>query len=82
MDTFWIIGAAVLAILATIILTIAFKSSGEKGFSFINKNIEGLSDCDKDRVADIYDKCKYDPSIEEEFPTGITTCGPQTECVT
>ncbi len=82
MEMWWIIGAAVLALLAVIFLAIIFKSSGEKGFGFIDKNIEGLNDCDKDRVADLYDKCKYDPAIGEEFPEGRTACGEQRECLT
>jgi len=82
MEMWWILAGAALAIFAVIILALVFKSSGEKGFGFIDKNIEGLNDCDKDRVADIYDKCKYDPAISDEFPAGTTACGPQKECVT
>ena len=82
MEMWWIIIGAVLALLAVILLAMVFTSSGKKGFNVIDKNIEGLNDCDKDRVADLYDKCKYDPAIGDEFPEGITACGEQKECVT
>lgn len=78
----WIIVAAVIALVVAIFLIFGFQGSGGKGFRVISENIEGLADCDKDRVVDIYDKCKYDQAIGDEFPEGTTACGPQTECLT
>lgn len=56
----WIIAAAVLALIVVILLLVWFKGSGDTAFGAINKNIAGVSDCDGDKVADMFDKCPCD----------------------
>ncbi len=77
-EMWMIIMSGILAILIVILIIIWFKSSGEKGFGDVNKKIGGLSDCDGDHVADLFDKCKCDASIGENFPDGETVC--RTKC--
>ena len=50
----------VLAILAVIVVTfviIWFKGGGESAYGNLGKRIGALGDCDKDNVADMFDKC-------------------------
>ncbi len=74
-EMWMIIMSAILAILIVILIIIWFKGSGEKGFGDVNKKIGGLSDCDGDHVADLFDKCKCDASIGDTFPKEVTACG-------
>jgi len=66
----WIIAAAVIALLVIIFLLVWVKGSGEKAFGSVDNSIAGLSDCDKDHVADIFDRCPCDPSIQENLASG------------
>jgi len=67
----WIITGAVLAILVVIFILVWFKSSGGKAFDAVDITIGGLGDCDKDNVADTFDKC---PCIPGEGDAEYTGC--------
>ncbi|MBS3169309.1 hypothetical protein J4210_02390 [Candidatus Woesearchaeota archaeon] len=79
-EMWWIIMAAILAIVIVIIVIIWFKGSGGRAFEDVDKKIGGLADCDKDGVADLFDKCKCDPAIGEDFPSGVTACPTDKKC--
>lgn len=77
-NMFWILAMIGLAILVMII--IAVGSSGKLGqlFGGLGKQIEDLGDCDKDRVANMFDQCpcKSTEGVEDDTyrgcPKGIT----------
>ena len=77
----WIIAAAIIAILIIIFIMIWFKESGGKAFGSVDTQIDTLGDCDKDNVADLFDKCPCmvgDPgSTVDGCPKGqnATKCG-------
>ena len=56
-EMWWIIIGATIAIIVLVLLIVWFKDSGSKGFGVIDANIDGTNDCDKDSVADLFDKC-------------------------
>ena len=63
----------VLAILAVIVVTfviIWFKSGGEGAYKNLGDKISALGDCDKDNVADMFDKCPKCPATgkNKAFP--------------
>lgn len=58
----------VLALIAIIVVTfviIWFKGGGEKAFGGLSDKISSLKDCDKDNVADMFDKCPCDAATKE-----------------
>ncbi len=71
----WIISAAVIAILALIFITIWFSSAGNKLFQGFDTTIGSLQDRDQDGVTDLLDKCPCDATIGNEYPSGRSTCG-------
>lgn len=73
-EMWWIIGGAVLVLIIVILILVWFRGSGGKAVGGINKQIEGLQDCDKDQVADLFDKCPCDPAVQETLESG-KTCG-------
>lgn len=56
-QTWWIIIAAVIAIIVAISIIIWFRSSGEKAVGGLGENIDKLKDTDNDGVADLFDRC-------------------------
>lgn len=77
-QTWWIIATAIIVLLVVILMVLWFRTSGGKAFETVGEKLEGLDDCDKDQVADIFDKCPCDASILDEFPEGVTEC--KTKC--
>ncbi len=71
-NMFWILAMIAIAILVMII--IAVGSSGKLGqlFGGIGKQIEDLGDCDKDRVANMFDQCpcKSTDGVEDDTYRG------------
>ncbi len=67
-NLWWIIMWAVVAIIAVIFLIIWFRSSGEKGYGAIGKEIGELDDCDGDKVSDFFDKCVCDQGENDGCP--------------
>ena len=58
----------VLAILAIVVVTfviIWFQKGGEGVFGTLSDKIGGLKDCDGDNVADMFDKCPCEATVEE-----------------
>ena len=53
----WIITAAIIAILVLVFIIIWFKGSGDKAYGDLGDKVGGLGDCDNDNVADLFDKC-------------------------
>lgn len=64
----WIIMGATIAIIVLVLLIVWFRGSGGKGFDVINDNIDGTKDCDKDKIANLFDKCpcKYGDENNKE----------------
>ena len=73
-EMWWIIMTAILVVIVLILLLIWFKGGAGKLFGNLETQTDNLADCDKDNVADLFDKCKCDPSIGDSFPEGITKC--------
>lgn len=73
-NLWWIIMWAVVAIIAVIFLIIWFRSSGEKGYGAISKEIGELDDCDGDKVSDFLDQCDCTaaPGSSDGCPEGTT----------
>ncbi len=63
----WLIAAAIIAILIVIFLVMWFRGTGGEAFDVINKQIVGLNDCDGDKAADSFDKCPCDPNVQDEW---------------
>ena len=61
----WIIVGAILAILVVVFIMIWFKGTGTKAFDNVGDQIDGFGDCDKDNVADVFDKCPCLPGTKE-----------------
>ncbi len=64
-ELWWVIAAAIIALLVVIFMVMWFKGSGSTAFGEINKKIGGLSDRDKDNVADMFDQCPDVPGKPE-----------------
>jgi hypothetical protein len=58
---------AVIAVVVVVVVVMFFRSGSEKGFGFAEGKIGELGDCDKDGVADLYDKCDCDPDVGDEW---------------
>ena len=61
----WIIMAAILALVVAIFLIVWIQGSGGKAFDVVDTNIAGTKDCDGDKVADFFDKCVCDAAGED-----------------
>ncbi len=84
----------VLAILAIVVVTfviIWFQKGGTSAYGSLGEKISALGDCDKDNVADMFDKCPKCPAtgVNKDFPgcpstvkkeTDITSCSAIPEC--
>jgi len=60
----------VLGILALVVVFLViywFSGGGTKAFGEIGKKISGTGDCDGDKIANLFDKCKCDASIGQEW---------------
>jgi len=53
----WIIIAAVVAVVASVLVIMWFKGAGDKGFDGLGDTIDSIDDSDGDGVADLFDKC-------------------------
>ena len=62
---FWIIMAAVIAIVATVFMILWFRSSGGAAFESVGSTIDKFGDCDNDDIANYFDKCPCDAGIAE-----------------
>ncbi len=53
----WILIAAILAIVVVGLLFFWFKGTGDKGFGAIDNTLDTLGDSDEDGIANRFDKC-------------------------
>ncbi|MBR9683408.1 hypothetical protein GOV03_02610, partial [Candidatus Woesearchaeota archaeon] len=67
-QSFWIIIAAIIALVVVILVVLWFRGSGRNAFDEIGRHIDNLGDCDKDNVVNMYDKCPCDAVVGEENP--------------
>ncbi len=68
----WIILAALIAIIVAISIVIWFRSSGEKAVGGLGENIDKLKDADNDGVADLFDRCASTPAGADVDAKGCT----------
>ena len=61
----WIIIGAAMAMIVLVILIVFFADSIGQGGKSISGNIAGTQDCDKDLVANLFDKCPCDAAQQE-----------------
>ncbi len=64
----WIIMSAALIMIVVIFILLWFRSSGERTFGSLGKQIGELDDCDKDKVADFFDQCVCDAGATKGCP--------------
>ncbi len=67
-EMWWIIMTAIIVVVVLILILVWFKGGAGKLFDGLGERTKGLADCDKDNVADLFDKCKCDPSVGDELP--------------
>lgn len=79
-EIWWVLATAVIVLVVVILVLVFFKTGSGKLFGGIEEQISWLEDCDKDNVADFYDKCPCNPAIQDVFPAGITECGTGIQC--
>ena len=60
----WIIAAAIIALLAVIFIIVWFSGAGQKIFGGLDDTIGGLKDYDLDGATDLLDKCPCDAGQE------------------
>ncbi|MBI4983555.1 hypothetical protein HZC32_02825 [Candidatus Woesearchaeota archaeon] len=75
-NLWWIIVVAIIAIVVVILILMWFSKSGERAFGGIEEKISGLSDCDKDNTADMFDKC---PCVAGDPQAKLDGCPISTE---
>ena len=54
---FWILMVAFIAIVAGILIMIWFRGGGDKSFLIVTDKLNDFGDCDRDKVANMFDKC-------------------------
>jgi hypothetical protein len=75
-EMWWIIVVALIALIVVILILVWFRGTGEKAYGVVGTQIGGLGDCDKDNVADMFDKCPCEAGSSnaelDGCPSGIT----------
>jgi len=84
-NTFWIIIAAIIALVVVVLVIWWFRGGGGKAFGEVEKKIDSLGDCDKDGIANMFDKCPCTAVGGEENPEAEgcplgTPANPETSC--
>ena len=58
----------IIALIVLIVVIVFFTRGGKQAYGGLGEKIGELQDCDKDTVADLFDKCPCDPSVLDEWP--------------
>ncbi|MBT3298633.1 hypothetical protein HN385_06910 [archaeon] len=69
-QTWWIVIAAIIAIVVMALVLWFVTDKGGKGMETVGDALDSFGDCDSDDVADFYDKCpcKYGTTDNEDYP--------------
>jgi len=72
-----ILMAFVIAFVVMAVILSWFNSASGKGFGSVDAGLDSLGDCDKDSVANFYDKCPYTYGVEgaafKGCPSSVTS---------